>query len=173
MLIAYFPFANIKSSSFKISWLLSISSLISPIILLSSNSIRSISFFSSLFKLEISLVISTTAIGSIKSVEPVDDWSWIIPLTILLYSFLTGTTYLSFRIVTIASCKYFCMDDELTIEFILFFMELFFTWISLLIFLSWGLASSAISSSLIITEYIFSSISLFVKMPWDKLSNTS
>jgi uncharacterized repeat protein (TIGR02543 family) len=74
------------------------------------------------------------------------------PLTMLLYSFLTGITYLSFLMVTIVSWRYFCMEGELTIEFILFFMALFLIRISLLIRLRSGLASSAISSSLITTE---------------------
>ena len=38
----------------------------------------------------------TTAEGSIKKVEPVDDWSWIIPGTWDLYSDLTGMQYLNF-----------------------------------------------------------------------------
>ena len=42
---------------------------------------------------------STTTAGSTKRVEPVDDWSWIIPGTLLLCSCFTGTQYLPSLIV--------------------------------------------------------------------------
>ena len=38
----------------------------------------------------ISLFSFTTAMGSMNSVEPVEDWSWIMPGTWFLYSALTG-----------------------------------------------------------------------------------
>ena len=37
------------------------------------------------------LLSSTTTVGSTKRVEPVEDWSWIIPGTLPRYSCLTGT----------------------------------------------------------------------------------
>ena len=107
-------------------------------------SISSCSFMksslSSLFKL-------TTAIGSIKRVEPVDDWSCIMPGTLPLASAFTGRQYLPSRMVTTASCRYVLV--------VLLFMSLvscawilsFMPRMLFLILKSSGLASSAISSS--------------------------
>ena len=101
-------------------------------------SISSCSFIksslSSLFKL-------TTAIGSIKRVEPVDDWSCIMPGTLPLASALPS------RMVTTASCRYVLV--------VLLFMSLvscawilsFMPRMLFLILKSSELASSAISSS--------------------------
>ena len=98
------------------------------------------SSLSSLFKL-------TTAIGSIKRVEPVDDWSCIMPGTLPLASAFTGRQYLPSRMVTTASCRYVLV--------VLLFMSLvscawilsFMPRMLFLILKSSGLASSAISSS--------------------------
>ena len=49
---------------------------------------------------------STTACGSTNTVAPVEDTSWMIPLTSPRYSLLTGTTYRPLRMETTLSCRY-------------------------------------------------------------------
>ena len=55
-------------------------------------SMRSISFFSFSVHCFNSLPASTTAMGSMNSVEPVPDWSWTMPGTDARHSAFTGTT---------------------------------------------------------------------------------
>ena len=80
--------------------------------MLKSCKIFSISKFSSFFKLASSLFNSKTEIGSINTVEPELEISCTNPLIWLLYSSLTGITYLSFLIVTTFSWIYFEYVEE-------------------------------------------------------------
>ena len=72
-----------------------------------ANNILSISAASFDFNIFIWLLASTTPIGSINTVAPLAEVSCTRPGTSLRCSAFTGTTNLSDRIVTIASCKYF------------------------------------------------------------------
>ena len=71
----YFAFANIKSNLPIIRILFSISFTIGTSKSVYCFKILSISIFSSIFKLFISLFSSNTAIGSIKTVEPLEEKS--------------------------------------------------------------------------------------------------
>ncbi len=93
--LAYLAFANIKSNSHIILPLFSITSMLPAIFKVSSLRILFISAFSLFLSSLISLLRSTSPIGSINNVAPVPLWSWIKPLTCSLYSDLTGSTYLS------------------------------------------------------------------------------
>ncbi len=73
----------------------------------SSKSILSISFFSSDLSIFTALFASTAPIGSMKTVEPLDDVSCTRPFTSPLYSAFTGTTNRPLRMVTMGSCRYF------------------------------------------------------------------
>ncbi len=73
--------------------------------MLKSARIFSISCCSLISSSRISLFSFTIAAGSIKRVEPVEDWSCNIPLNEERYSALTGRQYLPLRIVIIASCS--------------------------------------------------------------------
>ena len=68
--------------------------------------IFSISIFSLIFNVLISLFISKIEVGSINTVEPEDEISWTSPETWLLYSSFTGITKRLSRIVIIGSIKY-------------------------------------------------------------------
>jgi len=91
-----------------------------------------------------SLLFSTAAAGSINRVAPLADWSWIMPGIWLRYSCLTGTTYLSPRMVTMGSCRYFWNWAERTIESILSFKD---TWRSRILWRSLRSSEEALSAT--------------------------
>ena len=84
--------AKITSSRAIRSRLLAIRSASGAIRSENSPSMRSISFFSLIVHCLSSFPASTTAIGSMNSVEPVPDWSWTMPGTAARHSAFTGTT---------------------------------------------------------------------------------
>ena len=98
--------AKIKSSVVISRWFSASASVCSPACALRSARIVSISSFSFKSSSFSSLLSDTTAAGSMKKVEPVEDWSCTMPGTCPLYSALTGMQYRSFRMVTTASCRY-------------------------------------------------------------------
>ncbi len=102
-----FALANMKSSLDTISTLVFSKSAILATIPVSSIRILSISCCSLITSDLISLLVSTTDRGSMNTVAPLADISWIRPGTIDLYSCLTGMTYRSPRMVTTASCMNF------------------------------------------------------------------
>ena len=108
--LAFISIASVALAKIKSNWTISsrlseIASCSVAICWLRSARITSISFCSWSSSSRMSLFNLTTDIGSIKSVEPVEDWSWIIPGTCPLYSALTGMQYLPFRIVMTESCR--------------------------------------------------------------------
>ncbi len=84
--------ANTTSMRTSMSMLPDRSSAIGATSPVSSSRMRSISASSSAWSCRMLLLISTTAIGSMKRVCPLAEWSWISPGTCDLYSCFTGTT---------------------------------------------------------------------------------
>ena len=123
--------------------------------------IFSISSFSFSSSSRSSLLSSTTAMGSIKSVAPLPLISCTSPFILFLFSAFTGTTYLPSLIVTILSCKYFLLVCEFTIEFNLSLTDSFLLTICLLMLRRLVLALSDISWSDIMAFII--SFSMFLK----------
>ena len=119
--------------------------------------IISVSIISSFFKLFKSLFKSKTDIGSINTVEP--DWeiSWINPLTSWRDSFFTGTTNLPFLKVTTGSCT--CL--ECIIEFNFDLISCSFCLIDFLIlYNSFDASSESVFSSNIEVNIVFSKLLL-------------
>ena len=79
-----------KSSFVRISKSVVIGSIYGTSSVLKAAKIISISFCSFNSSSRSSLFSLMIAIGSIKSVDPVADWSWTIPANWLLYSARTG-----------------------------------------------------------------------------------
>ena len=104
---ASFAFAKTKSRCVSMSKSRVKSSVTEAASAESSSKILSISALSLISSSCRSLFAFTTASGSMKTVEPDDDISWTMPLTSVLCSALTGTTYLLFLTVIIGSCKNF------------------------------------------------------------------
>ena len=105
--IEYLALANIKSIIPIKLKLFSISGIISKNKEDNFWSIFSISTFSSIFKELIELLSSKTDKGSINTVKPLEDVSWIKPFTSFWCSLLTGITNLLLRFVIIDSWTYF------------------------------------------------------------------
>ena len=125
--------------------------------------IFSISILSWFFNSDSWLFKSKTDMGSINTVDPVLDVSWINPFNSVWYSDLTGTTNLSCLIVTIGSCKYFEFRSDCNLFFISFFVFLI---CCLILYKALEARSSNVFSS-IIAENIFSSMFGFVYR-WSK-----
>ena len=97
--------AKIKSSCTISSRFRAMASRSSAICSLKPARMISISFCSWSSSSRMSLFSFTTAIGSINRVEPVEDWSWIMPGTCPLYSALTGIQYRPFLMVITESWR--------------------------------------------------------------------
>ena len=97
--------AKSRSSCNSAAKLSRVASATCPMRSLNSCKIRSISSCSSFCSILISLLASTTAIGSIKTVAPLEEVSCTRPLTSFLHSILTGTTKRPSRMVMIGSCS--------------------------------------------------------------------
>ena len=123
IVFAYFAFANIKSSFPIISKFSFIWDIIGTNNLVSSDNIFSISMFSSFTNSCISLFISKTDNGSINTVEPAFETSWINPFIDERYSSFTGITKRSLRIVIIGSWIYLLYEEECIILFNLFLIS--------------------------------------------------
>ena len=78
----------------------------------SSSRIRAISSCSSDWSTRISLLASTTLMGSMNTVAPDAEVSWTRPGISPRYSAFTGTTYRPPRWVTMASCRCFWWEVE-------------------------------------------------------------
>src|SRR5690554_5236564 len=154
---ASLPLAKTKSKYWRILWLLSIASASAATILDSSASILAISSLSLISNSLNSLFNSTTAIGSTKTVAPLELMSWTRPGIFPRFSCLTGITNLPSLMVTILSWRYFLWVCEFIMEFSLLLIASFLPSICLLMLLRVLLALSDISFSLIIALFISSS----------------
>ena len=123
ILLAYFAFANIKSSFPKTLVSFSKSSKYGTKSIESSCNIFSISISSSNFNLFKLLFISKTEVGSINRVEPAFETSCTNPFIWDLYSSLTGITKRLFLIVITFSIIYFEYLEECIISFNLFLIS--------------------------------------------------
>ena len=165
-IIAFIDFANLAFANIKSSFpIISTSSFSWDIIgtnnWLNSNNILSISIFSLFNNSCISLFISNTASGSIKTVEPAFETSCIKPLTEERYSSFMGITKRSLRIVMIGSWMYLLYEEECIISFNLLLISCSKFFFFLLIEYNSLDALSSITFSSNIQENILEEIELF------------